>query len=429
MKKLKTLSLAALLTTGLVSVTFAAQSIPGRIDGDLSFFDKVKISSGVTFPEDLTGNTGESSVKFDGEGSLTIGSRSGDGFPRLVVYGGTTVKVSQNFENREKKWWNGELKSPVRVLSVPDDLLKFDDPDKHDSEKKKIRIINSFGFGSDTDTLSFSPAGYVVLPVEVPDGTKVFYAFHSLKPGEEAGAYGNSTIQVKESNFCLAKDRLCVIEVSQMNQVLLIQETYNRCPVKNIKNGKVGSVPFCQITCDDGYELDEMAESCVSKNGETEANHSSAGKDVNTEEDNKPMEQKTTKKDDLRFLGSKLSLIDTTGLEGKELRNALRRNAEISRRLRLNEKVAEKDDSKGLAKMINNIKWEMWSWTGGDKTKVAKNNEVVNDNVNAEAVDTENGGTETHSAAPLLPSTGSSSIFVIISILGIGLMLLAFKRQ
>ncbi len=435
MKKLKTLSLAALLTTGLVSVTFAAQSIPGRIDGDLSFFDKVKISAGVTYPEDLSSDTGESSVKFEGEGSLTIGNRLGNGFPRLVVYGGTNVTIAQNFENREKNWWNGELKSPVRVLNVPEALLKFENEANHNAENKNIKIANAFGFGADTDTLKFSPAAYVVLPVDAPDGAKIFYAFHDLEPGKKASAYGDTTIEVKENNFCLAKDRLCVVEVEEMNQILLIEESFNRCPRREVPNGKVGDVPFCQITCNAGYKLDDNAVACVETEETAQENHNTADKNTNVEEINTNQAQEIHKEDNMRFMGSKLKLIDTTGLKGKELRNALRRNAEISRRLRLNEteKVAEKDDAKGLTKMINNIKWEMWSWTGGDKKMTTETQESVKNNDTAEvlpeAVATANGGTETHSAAPLLPSTGSSTIFIIISILGIGLMLLAFKRQ
>ncbi len=455
--------LASFLSCCLFSSAFAVSSISNVLDGDNFFYDEVQLTSGATYQSDIDADKGSANVKFEGSGSLTIGKRVSDtpGFPRVVIYGGSTLTVSQDFTGKSNKnWWAGRVKAPGKVLNIPETLIKWENESNHLLGKTKIDT--SYGFGPATDTYKFSPESYVVLPISVPDNTKIWYVFHSIDPEDYANA---KPVEIKENNFCIVKDHLCVIPVTEMNQIALVEESFDRCPRKEVANGVVGEIPYCVITCNEGYELDENAIACIEKDPSSQVDNSSSS----TTDSNNSQEtnQQTTSSenniaglqgDDLKkaieearlaaigkksyhsghYTGDSLELIDTSNLSGEELKKALRRNAEINHRKSIkNKRVDNSDDVSFLKKALNDIRGTLWSWENqkSGEPEIIANSEDNTDTSQELALNDEttpNNESQSfagHTSAPLLPSSGSSTLFIIISILGIGLMLMAFRRN
>lgn len=429
MKKTLLVSLAVLLA-GMFSITFAQSSVSNHLDEDLYFNDSVHISSGVTYQETLDEGVGTSSVAFEGEGSLTVGKRLGDGFPRIVLYGGTTLTVAQDFGDGPENWWTGNFKSPNKVLNIPKTHIVWENQANHALGERNIAV--SYGLESVTDTYQFSSPAYVVLPSEAPNGAKVWYAFHSVDP-ENPGDPEENAVEVVESNFCIVEDGLCVIEVEEMNQIALIEESFEKCPRDEVANGNIGSIPYCIITCNEGYELDENAIACYEIEGgagEEPIEAESIEDPVVVEEAQEVENHMDDEAWKGRYRDSALELVNTEGLEGKELRDSLRYNAEVNRRKVEKDKKSDGEEKISvLSKTLRDISAKLWSWENRSPGKIiAETGELeLNGGEVSEGGEVES--YSSHASAPLLPSTGSSAIFIIVSILGIGLMLLAFKRQ
>ncbi len=462
--------LVSVITLAMFTTAFAISSISNNLTGDLYFNDEVKITSGVKYQSDIDEDTGSATVAFEGDGSLTIGRRLGQGFPRVVIYSGTTLTVAQDFSNKsssEKNWWSGVVKAPVQVLNIPESLFTWENSSNHMVGETKVSV--SYGFESASETYKFSNTAYIVLPVNAPDNAKIWYAFHDIDPDNFAGA---EPVEIKENNFCIVQDNLCVIPVTEMNQVALIEESFERCPRSTVPNGTVGSIPYCVITCNRGYELDDLAIACTE----------SDSMDTNNQEENEPVInnneestlesgyqgnsfegltgeelEKAIEEARLRSLGKKsyhsghyrgesLQLIDTTDLSGDDLRNALRYNAEVNHRRGIENKRVNTDDSdvSFLAKALNDIRGTLWSWEtqhSGKNLATSMTTGETGEQVGEASQELELAGNEGdenlaevesfsgHASAPLLPSSGSSTIFIIISILGIGLMIMALKRN
>jgi len=455
MKKTLLVSLSVLL--GSFSLAFAA-STSNVLNGDLYFNDEVTITSGVTYQTDIDADTGSASVNFEGDGSLTIGRRLGQGFPRVVIYSGTTLTVSQDFTGKaNKRWWAGKVKAPNKVLDIPVSLFTWENESNHLLGDTKVAV--SYGFESAVETYKFSSDAYVVLPVNAPDNAKIWYVFHNIDPENYADA---QPVEIKENNFCVVKDNLCVIPVTEMDEVALIEESFERCPRTEVANGSVGAIPYCVITCNKGYELDESAIACTEVEGGATSNTSSLeNQPPEAIHESAPAAETNNfaglTGDDLKaaleearlqgigkkayhsghYTGDSLQLIDTSNLSGAELRTALRRNAEINRRRGIkNKRVEKNEETSYLMKALNDIRGTLWSWenqkTGKAKTiasAIDTTPEMELATNNDSEIGAESESFAGHASAPLLPSSGSSTIFIIISILGIGLMLLAFKRN
>lgn len=428
-----------IISTGVFSLASAQSSIPGRIDGDLYFHDEVFVSSGVTYQSSLSEEGGESSVTFDGEGSLTIGNRLGNGFPRVILYGGTSFKVAQDFGGKEKNWWAGKIKAPNRILNLPYYMVDWENTANH--VEGETKVASSFGFELSSETYLFSPSGYVVLPVNAPDNAKVWYVFHDIDTNNCNATScvdkdNIETLKVKEDDFCIVKDGLCVVEVEEMNQISFIEESFQRCPREEVANGDIGAIPYCILTCNSGYELDENAVACVKVEGSEEEVAPTAEQDTSEASQEEPAQEKQKLRSArMHYTGasSVLELIDTSNLSGDALRNALRRNAEINKRRNKSVDKDKNGEVSTLAKAINNIKQKLWSWenqkSGVTIAAVDKEQEIALNEGQDEGI-SESESLSGHASAPLLPSTGSSSmIFIIISILGIGLMMMALKRR
>ena len=421
--------------------TTSAADIPGRIDGDLYFNDNVFVSSGATYGSD-------GSVDFEGEGSLTIGQRLGNGFPRVVFYGGTNFSIAQDYGDDgvpERDTWKGVIEAPNTNMSIPFTHVAWVDGVNHATEEGELNVSKTFGFESFHETYNFSPAAYVVLPLDIPDGARVWYAFHDIDP-ENPGTVTEDSDEGKaliaEDDYCIVENGLCVLEIESMNQVLFLEESFEKCPRSSVPNGDPGKIPYCAVTCNKGYALDEKGFACYKINSDDEES-SKGGEEEEKVIDTEHLTKSTTsekmtenlKGARYRGAGLKLGMIDTTDLKGKDLRNALRRNAALENRMGGKDKKAEEpQEDSSLAKIIKDIQSKLWSWENQktEKTTIIASTEGGEEIQLAEGEMKAEGESEAHNAmhasAPLLPSTGSSVLFIIISILGISLMMLAFKR-
>ncbi len=420
---LKTLPLS-ILCLGIVSLAFAAtERVSGEIVDDLQFANEVKIM-GIEYPEDMGDDKGTSSVELKGDGSVTIYSRSGGGFPRIVLWGNTKIESERDWlqDVIHKDWWAGIMAAPSTGRLVDVDELEFDISGNHTNSE--LVVLETFAFGRNdstvAETFKFSPAATVVLPLNVPDFTKVWVAFRDGPDMEE----------IEEDSFCVVQNKLCIVEVSSANEISLVREKYEDCPIDVIDNGTVGATPYCVYKCDKGYVYNEGMTECVKSSDEDalavmEAASVDAAAAEGENEEVLGVLAGPARQGYLRYTGTNAqkTKIDTDELRGEELQRALRHNATVNSRVRGNEVVAKLDADSGDG--WTEEKWNLWKWATRNEGKGAMSDSLLQDSVIAD------GGTSVdapvHGSAPMLPSTGPAGLFVGISALGFGLM--AFSRR
>jgi len=407
----------SLMCIGTISFCSAAETISGEVVEDLFFYDTVNLA-GVEAPEDTEVTIGTSSVFLSGTGSVTIGARNDGGMLRLIVWGGTNIKSERTWgENDQKVWWSGALASPVRGRATTESL-DFAVSGNHVGSQ--TIALETYALGIENETFEFSPEATLVLPVSVPDLTKVWIA---TKTGDALGKIG-------EEDFCIIQGQLCVVDIAIGNEVTLVREKFEDCPDKEVANGAMGQVPYCQISCDRGFVFNESVTGCVASDDESAIEI--------FETDDVDVEGATVKRTGqsallagparqgyIRFTGSNAQRepIDTSEMSGEELRAALRWNAAVVSR---NTKGKEDTDDgaivASLKRQLNDVRGTLWSWENPISPEGGEEGEVYS----AQAEGSEEGGTA-HASAPLLPSTGPAGIFVGIAALGFGLM--AFSRR
>jgi hypothetical protein len=407
-----------LISLGIVSFCSAAEKISGEVVEDLFFYDSVQIS-GIEYPTDLNATTGTSSVNVEGTGSLTIGSRGDGGMLRLIVWGGTKISSERRWDASDKKmWWSGELAAPVRGRIVDTENIEFSVAGNH--AESQLVALETYALGMENETFKFSPAATLVLPVNVPELTKIWVA---TKSGDTLG-------KISETDFCIVQNQLCVVDVDAVNEITLVREKFDRCLVTEISNGSIGKPPYCQMECDRGFVFNEKMTGCVLSDDE------SAIEIYGT--DNVDIEGATVKRTGetgllagparqgyIRYTGSNVQRTETDveNLSGKELQEALRNNATVAfRNLPKEEVDASGTTMAVLKKELNDVRGKIWTWENQVASDVSGEGEVRS----AEAGGAMNRG-GTHASAPLLPSTGPAGIFVGLGALGIGLM--AFSRR
>jgi hypothetical protein len=403
-------------------VCSAADTITGEVVDDLFYYDSVKIS-GVEYPSNLDSTNGSSTVELAGSGSVTIGKRGDGGALRLIVWGDTNVSSERKWEEADRKeWWEGELEAPVRGRTESTEALDFTVSGNHVGSQ--LVPLVTYGLGMGNETFKFSPAATLVMPVNVPDLTKIWVATKK----------GDTVENISEDSFCVVQDQLCVVEIDSMNEITLVREKFERCVVTDISNGSVGKVPYCQITCDKGYVFNSDMTGCVQDDDE-DAIEIFETDDVDIE----GATVKTTggngllagpaRQGYLRFTGSNVqrTVLPTDELTGKDLRAVQQKNATYAHRT-----VDAKEKTDGgvmasLKKELNDVRGQLWAWENtvepdAGVTHVA----LAEGEVVAEGGEIVEGGA-VHASAPLLPSTGPAGIFVGVAALGFGLM--AFSRR
>ena len=417
--RLTTLGLG--LSIGLFSSCFAAETISGEVVDDLFFYDSVKIS-GVEYPSDLNATTGTSSVSLDGTGSVTIGSRGDGGMLRVIIWGGTKVSSERKWDESAKKtWWAGDMTSPVRGRLVSADDLEFTVAGNHvDSQ---LIPLETYGLGLGNETFKFSPAATLVLPVNVPEFSKIWIATKS----------GDTLQKIGEEDFCIVQNQLCVVDTASVNEITLVREKFDRCLVTEVSNGTVGGPPYCQLECDRGYIFNDDMTGCVASDDDS-AIQIYATDDVDVEGSTVKRTGETgllagpARQGYIRYTGSNVqrTATSTEDLTGDALRKTLRWNATVGSR-----NVEGKDTNEtetafaALKKQLNDVRGKIWTW----ENAVATTSDQGDVQVAAEQVSLGNGGESSHASAPLLPSTGPAGIFVGIAALGFGLMAFARRRR
>lgn len=416
--RLSTLCLA--MSIGFFSICFATETISGEVVEDLFFYEGVKIS-GIEYPSDLNATTGTSSVTVEGTGSVTVGARSDGGMLRVIVWGGTKISSERKWdESDQKTWWAGELASPVRGRLVSAEEIEFTVAGNHiDSE---LVPLETYGLGLGNETFKFSPSATLVLPVNVPEFSKIWVATKS----------GDTLQKIGEDDFCVVQNQLCVVDASSVNEITLVREKFDRCVVTEISNGSIGNPPYCQLTCERGFLFNDDMTGCVASDDNT-AIQIYATDDVNIEGATVKRTGETgllsgpARQGYIRYTGSNVQRMETNteNLTGSELQEALRRNATVAFRNSNSEDTGSNETAFAiLKKQLNDVRGKIWTW---ENTVAIDSEQGEVQAAGEEVAITEAAEGASHASAPLLPSTGPAGIFVGIAALGFGLM--AFSRR
>lgn len=416
--RLSTLCLG--ISIGFFSICFAAETISGEVVDDLFFYEGVKIS-GIEYPSDLDATTGTSSVSVEGTGSVTVGARSDGGMLRVIVWGGTKVSSERKWDESDKKtWWSGELEAPVRGRLVDEGDIEFTVAGNH--IESELVPLETYGLGLGNETFKFSPSATLVLPVNVPDFTKIWVATKS----------GDTLQKIAEDDFCVVQDQLCVVDASSVNEVTLVREKFDRCVVTEISNGTIGNPPYCQLECERGFLFNDDMTGCVASDDES-AIQIYATDDVDIEGATIKRTGETgllagpARQGYIRYTGSNVQRTKTSteDLTGNELQEALRRNAIVASRNSIVEDSGVNETAlAALKKQLNDVRGKIWTW----ENPVIATDDVEDIQVAGKEIAL--GGEvegSLHASAPLLPSTGPAGIFIGIAALGFGLM--AFSRR
>lgn len=408
----------SLMCLGTISLCSAAETISGEVVEDLFFYDTVQLS-GIESPEDSEVTVGSSSAFLAGTGSVTIGARNDGGMLRLIVWGGTDIASERTWgETDQKVWWTGELKSPIRGRATTE-TIEFAVSGNHIGSQ--ILALETYRLGLTNESFSFAPAATLVLPVNVPDLTKVWIATKT----------GDTVEKIGEDDFCIIQSQLCVVDIDAVNEVTLVREKFDSCPSQEVANGSMGQVPYCQISCDRGFVFNDSVTNCVASDDENAIEI--------FETDNVDMEGATVKRTGgnallagparqgyIRFTGSNAQRtpIDTSEMSGEDLRAALRWNAAVVyRNTKAKEASGDGELVAALKTQLNDVRSKIWTWE----------NQISPEGVDGETYSAEGAiasggeGGATHASAPLLPSTGPAGIFIGVAALGFGLM--AFSRR
>ncbi len=422
---------ALLASVMVTSTTFALETISGDVNDDHYATGGV-LFQGVASPSEPGATSGSSTVTMEGAGTLTIGSATGGGFPRVRIFGGTTITSNRSWGDSTARvtWWDGQFSAPRRSRL----------PNKYDINRTSVNNINvvsafAWGLSVANETFSFSTPAEIILPVTATDGDKLFIAYYS------GGSWNTNP-----SDFCIVSDGLCLTTVSSMSAISIYKELYETCPITSVLNGKVGTVPSCRITCDRGFELNEDASGCVATSGGSDLHSSADGMTdeggLNFEEENQIFEPQKAPEYEFRpgyfrYQGTddqRNRKIDVSGLTGDDLKKAQRlnngyyvrnpRSVDSQIKKEVVEDTSSKDDS-----FLNYI---LQIRNRSEQDKIA-NSDTSNDEevATGELADTDNADGENktyHSGAPLLPSTGPE-IFMVIAVVGFLMMLFGARRR
>lgn len=415
------LVLLALLST----TAFAAEVIFEETDEDLFFYNEVLID-GVDLPEDFGANTLESSVDFLGTGSLTVAYQTGGGYPRVTVFGGTTITSERKWsddDGDDKTAWDGLLGSPLIAKNPATSDIVFVTEGNH--EFSVPYPVSAFQMGVSNEEFQFSIPARFTFKVELPDGKKVWYGYKETKaPGEEV------EWRITEGDFCIVKNGLCTVDLDELNAVVLAQEFFTKCPRSRssdteIKNGFINGTPTCDIECNKGYELNESGNGCVVSEGSVDG-----GEDFISS----PVQEKVVTKIPqgyVRYTGAGDQLrrkLDPSVLEGSERDQIERQNASLLKTVSHGEEevvVEEENNDDGFLNYLLQIR----NYFGENAAQNTFSESAVTDEEN-EVAGENNKQMEgvMHSSAPLLPSTGPG-IFVGLAALGLGLMVFGAKGR
>jgi len=372
------------------------------VNGDVNFPNAVLIPN-PKLPSDLSVQTGSSSVKIEGTGSVTIWSQSGGGFPQVQVLGGTTITSTRvwSSETLRKTWWEGQFETP-RVARFPENIkLVFSVPGNH--EESKVDIIAAYGWGLPNETFSYSTPANVSFFVDEKDGTKLLVAYEQ----------NNGTWKIEEIESCVVLNQVCSLELKKVNTIALVKEIFTTCPQNTvmIPHSHLSGPPECRAICDKGYQMNIDGTKCliIPEDELMEEDFHNSSEDILGQEQKRGS---SWTKGFVRYRPSHDQLTYENGRRSKDInKNKIFQTEEI---------IANTDNDAAM-----NYSLMMREKFGANSSPNDFSEKKEGDNLiasNKEDI------TALHGSAPLLPSTGPE-IFVGIAALGIVMMILGVRRQ
>ena len=433
-----------LLLSALVLIpmsVFAVDVFVGEVDDDYYYSNSVKIE-GAQLPSDINAETGSSSVALTGSGTITVGANSGGGFPRISVVGGTTITSTRDFTGKvTKNWWDGILKPPGKIRVPSKDTITGY------SKNHTITPVEAYKWGMENERFYYSVSVTVAVPLARETNGQVLYVAERTADG------GWSDI----GQHCVVQDGLCVFELNAADAIVLYKINYDQCDVDSVENGAMGSAPGCIVSCNIGFALGcdglmchpeecrggDCPELCGGFSVGSASNAKSTGSDVVYTGDYREFYRSAADRfklnptdriyRDMRYRGSNAdehaTLLDEEGLDGEELDQVRAINAgKLSRDIRGGIVESNMDDLK-IPREVNSevLDYMLYvrSLFSGDNDPTHSEEMRMGEELEEDVEPSD----EFHAAAPMLPSTGPS-VFVIIAIIGLGLMVLgAFKRD
>ncbi len=389
---------------------------------DLYYYNHVKFDE-VVSPEDTTVLSGESLVTLEGSGSVTVINKKIDstGSLRVTVFGGTEIR---NYRERVQdsvnySWWDGLLTAPVVVQQPQLSDIQFTGVAASLDSRKLVYA--AYGMGKSNEEYRFSQPAMFVFPVVKPEGTKIWIAQRGV---------GESQWNVGENDYCFIEDGMCIVALSNVSELALIEQLYSRCPqthVGVVQNGEFVGPPTCAIQCYNGYSFDATLESCVRASRTSGSSYE-------------------VRPGTFRFVDARGQLdrhfdLDLAATGDKEHDDRLRiQNASSQKTVREQmERDTDREDSfraemngsddgsdnDGFMNYLLQIRnsFEPNNNVFSATTSIEGNNE--NENIDGAAT---NGDDAYHASAPLLPSTGAG-VFLTLIILGMVIMVFARRRH
>ncbi len=424
MTQKSTYQILALSALAFTTQVFAIDSFSGTLTDDIYY------PNGVLLEGAESSAAGKAEVTLEGSGSLTIGNQSGGGFPRVSVAGGTKISSSRNDTSTT---WLGQFTAPGSTRKPEANKISFSGGNHSGNTPESIV---SYTWGLADETFTFAPAARVVLPVNVPDGQKLWVAYPTS--GDNWG--------IQEGDFCIVDSSLCYFEVGAVNSLTLVKESFGTCPSGSIANGSRGGIPNCIITCDRGFVLGDDANSCIEgDNFLDDSDNAFVDETTNIDDfDQNPGEEIVLPEKEYNFMPGHFryrdsgqrgkNLLDENGLTQDELAatrhtntSFLSRNPRTAKeQLDIKNAGKNKDKSKNEGDFVSYL-IQMRNSFGTGNT----NNDVIALSSDSEEI---NNDTKTNtnlhaSAGKLLPSTGGPSVFFIIAIVGFLLMMFSGARR
>jgi hypothetical protein len=406
----------------LSGTVFAMDTFYGDLGESDWVFNSEVLIDGVELPEELEDSTGTSSVEITGTGTLTVGNRViGVDTLNVKVFGGTTIESERLWDDSDAKtWFEGILPAPSEGRKPSFSDVSFYDGGMHSNSS--VHVVSVFGMGLPNETFSFSTPAAFTFPARIPDTTKLWMAFkEEVTPSENDDAEW----VIEEGDFCVVTGGLCQVELSEFNEVALVQEYFQKCPRTSssdtsVTNGTISGPPECLITCDNGYDLDYEEMKCVVGDGVTPAaseqlpSYETTSGDTETPSSDRPGYY--------RYTGARPNQLeyeaDTAGLGGEDQERIGRLNASAKIRMVDDEFAEEEVAEEGDDGFMNYLLYIRNFFGEGSSPNV----------VRSESAEIDENGETVHSSAPLLPSTGPG-IFLGLAVIGLGCMVVGAKGR
>lgn len=246
MKLKNTLALGFGLTIALSAQVYAQETLSNPINEDLFF------SNGVQLQGVSESAVGVATITLEGTGSITVGSQSSGGFPRVAISAGSSITSTRAWASEDvpKTSWSGQLVAPSSGRLPVGSELTFSYATSLGNE---FEAVDAFVWGLTNETFSFGNPARFVFPVDEQDGQRLWYA----------AGNGTSWSVASKDDYCVVESGLCYLELNSINGIALVKQVYETCPTTSVINGTIGSAPNCIVTCDQGYLVDSDGNECL----------------------------------------------------------------------------------------------------------------------------------------------------------------------